>query len=217
MLGLLEELILLLLRNEGGSFRRVSVMSQRCAIAGAVLMELAAADCIYVDRDGEHLCLRDDTPTGDRLLDPTLADIAAGERQHLLYWIDHVAERADVIRAGTLGRLIGKGILIERDRRFLWVSRPRSYPIVDGHVRQEVILRFREALLSDDIPDSRDVMLIFMVFACDASRTLLSRWERVKSKRRIEQIYELNPIGQTMLQAIHQYFRLNRGYVPRPM
>ena len=202
MLGLVEELMLLLLRPRG-SFRRVSIASQRFAIAGAVLMELADADRIYTDR--ELLRLVDGTPTGDRLLDPTLAEIVAAERQDTLYWIDHVAARADIIRAGALGRLIGKGILTERDHRFLWMSRPRRYPIVAGHVRREVRLRVREALLSDDIPDSRDVMLIFLAATCGILPTLLSRWERFRLKRRIAQIYKLDPIGQAILLAMNSY------------
>ena len=200
MLGLVEETILLLLRK-GGSFRRVPVASQRCAIAGAVLMELADVDRICTDLG--HLDLVDGTPTGDHLLDPTLAEIAASERQATLYWIDYVAERADVIRAGALGRLIGKGILTERNQRFGWVFRTRRrYPAVAAHVPQEVKLRLRETLLSAAIPDSRDVMLIFLVSACDIFRTLLSRWQLAKAKPRLEQIYCLNPIGQTMLLGI---------------
>ena len=46
MLGLVEETILLLLRDEGGSFVRRPTSSMRFAIAGAVLMELADANRI---------------------------------------------------------------------------------------------------------------------------------------------------------------------------
>ncbi len=202
MLGLVEETVLLLLR-EGGSFRRVPMISQRSAIAGAVLMELADADRVCTDP--ESLRLVDGTPTGDRLLDPTLREIAAAERWSTLYWIDYVAARADVIRAGALGRLIGKGILAERDQRVLGVFRSRRYPVVDSHVPHEIRLRLREALLGEDTPGSREVMLICLAAACGIFRLLLSRWERVRLKRRIEQICRLDPIGQTMLRAIASF------------
>lgn len=72
MLGLVEESMLLLLRDEGGSFVRMPTASMRLAIAGAVLTELAGAN--RIDTDSQHVVLVDDTPTGDRLLDPTLAE-----------------------------------------------------------------------------------------------------------------------------------------------
>ena len=91
MPGLVEETVLLLLRDEGGSFVRVPTWSLRYSIAGAVLMELADAN--RIDTDLEHLFLVDDTPTGNEFLDPTLAEVAAAERQNTRYWIEHVAER----------------------------------------------------------------------------------------------------------------------------
>lgn len=200
MLGLVEETILLLLRHERGSFRRVPTSSQRLAIAGAVLMELADAN--RIDTDGPDLILLDSTPTGDRLLDPTLAEIAAGERQSTRYWIEYVAERADVVRAGGLGRLIGKGILTERHRRFLWVFRTRRYPAVDGHVPREVRVRLIEVLLGDKFPDPRDVMLIFLADACGILRALLPRRKLAKLGPRIERLARLDAIGQTMMRAI---------------
>lgn len=200
MLGLVEESMLLLLRDEGGSFVRMPTASMRLAIAGAVLTELANSN--RIDTDPQHLFLVDDTPTGDRLLDPTLAEIAAAERQHARYWIEYVAERADVIRAGALGRLIGKGILTERDQRFLWVFRTRRYPAVHGEVSQEVRWRVVEVLRSDDIPAPRDVLLICLADACGIFRKLLSRRERARLTLRIKQVTGRSLIGQTVAREI---------------
>ena len=75
MLRFVEEIILLLLRDEDGRFVRIPSWSFDYAIAGGVLMDLAMED--RIDTDLETLILVDDTPLGDNLLDPTLADIAA--------------------------------------------------------------------------------------------------------------------------------------------
>ena len=200
MVGLVEETVLLLLRDEGGSFVRVPTWSLRYSVAGAVLMELAIAD--RIDTDLEQLFLVDDTPTGDDLLDPTLAEIAAGEANNSRYWIEHIAERADTIRDAALGRLVEQGILEERDERFLWVFRTRRYPAVDGQVRREVKLRIMEVLLSDEIPDPRDVMLICLADACGIFRALLSGRELAEATPRIEQVARLDLIGQAMRRAI---------------
>lgn len=201
MVGLVEETVLLLLRDEGGSFVRVPTWSLRYSVAGAVLMELAIAD--RIDTDLEQLFLVDDTPTGDDLLDPTLAEIAAGEANNSRYWIEHIAERADTIRDAALGRLVEQGILEERDERFLWVFRTRRYPAVDGQVRREVKLRIMEVLLSDEIPDPRDVMLICLADACGIFEELLSRRELNTASARIDQVRKLDLIGQAMSQAIY--------------
>lgn len=199
MLGLVEQTILLLLRDDG-AFRRVSTSSQRLAIAGAVLMELADAD--RIEADLRHLSVVDATPTGDRLLDPTLAEIAADEGRSTRHWIEYVARRADVVRAGALGRLIGKGVLTERNRRVLWVFRARRYPVVDGQVKRELKLRITEVLSSGDTAGPRDVMLICLAEACGMFRTPPSKWRLRTSTRRIKQIVSRDPIGQTVVQAI---------------
>ncbi|MCY4104766.1 MAG: GPP34 family phosphoprotein [bacterium] len=200
MVGLVEEITLLLLRDEGGAFVRVPTWSLRYSIAGGVLMELADAN--RIDTDLEHLFLVDDTPTGDELLDPTLAEIAAGERQNTRFWIEHVAEGADGIREAALGGLVAKGILTEREERVLWLFKTRRYPAAEGSVRQAVKLRLMEVLLSDDIPDPRDVMLICLADACGIFRVLLSGKELASLVPRIEQVTRLDLIGQTMVRAI---------------
>ena len=200
MVGLVEEITLLLLRDEGGAFVRVPTWSLRYSVAGAVLMELADAN--RIDTDLEHLFLVDDSPTGDELLDPTLAEVAAGERQNTRFWIEHVAERADGIREAALAGLVAKGILTERDERVLWLFKTRRYPAAEGSVRQAVKLRLMEVLLSDDIPDPRDVMLICLADACGIFRVLLSGKELANLVPRIEQVTRLDLIGQTMVRAI---------------
>ena len=200
MVGLVEEIVLLQLRDEGGSFVRVPTWSLRYAIAGAVLMELAIE--LRIDNDLEHMFLIDDTPTGDVLVDPTLVEIAAAERSNTRFWIEHIAASGDGIRAAALGRLVERGILEERDERFLWVFHTRRYPAVDGQVRREVKLRIMEVLLSDGIPDPRDAMLICLADACGIFREMLPGRELVEVTPRIEQVSRLDLIGQAMSRAI---------------
>ena len=75
MLRFAEEIILLLL-DDDGRFARLPSWSLHYALAGGVLMDLALEN--RIDTDLEKLILVDSTPVGDSLLDPTLADIAAG-------------------------------------------------------------------------------------------------------------------------------------------
>ena len=200
MLRLVEEIVLLLLRDDDGTFVRVPSWSLHYAIAGAVMMDLAMED--RIDSDLEHVIVLDDSPTGDSLLDPTLADIAAGEKQSARYWVERTAEHGEAIKEEALARLVERGILERRDDKFLWVFESRRYPMIDGRAEREVKLRIMGVLFSDDIPDPRDVTVICLADACDIFKELLTRRELERASARIEQVRRLDLIGQAMSGAI---------------
>ena len=200
MLRFAEEIILLLLDDSGGRFARIPTWSMNYALAGGVLMDLALEN--RIDTDLEKLVLLDSAPVGDSLLDPTLADIAAGEERDARYWVEHAADRAEAIHYEALARLVSLGILERREDRFLWVFRSRRYPVIDGKAEREVKLRIMGVLFSDDIPDPRDVVTICLADACGIFKGLLSRQELARASARIEQVRKLDLIGQAMTQAI---------------
>ena len=197
MLRFPEEIILLLLDDEGGNFVRVPEWSMQCALAGAVLMDLALEN--RIDTDPNQLILVDSTPVGDDLLDPTLARIAEATEAHdTRFWIQDTAQRAYQIRERVLERLVNHGILHVRDDSFLWVFQSRRYPVVDGKADREVKLRIMEVLFSDEIPDPRDIVIVCLAEACGIFRELLSRRELEHATARIEQVRKLDLIGQAV-------------------
>ncbi len=200
MLRFAEEIILLLLNDEDGSFAPVPYWSLNYALAGGVLMDLALEN--RIDTDLEKLVLIDATPTGDSLLDPTLAEIAAEEGRDARFWVERTANRAEEIREGVLDRLVEHGILERRDDRFLWVFKSRRYPAVQGEAEREVKLRIMGVLFSDEIPYPRDVVIIALAEACGIFERLLSKQELDSASERIEQVRKLDLIGQAMSQAI---------------
>ena len=200
MLRFVEEITLLLLHDDDGRFARVPSWSLSYALAGGVLMDLAMEN--RIDTDLDHLILVDATPTGDSLLDPTLVEIAAGEKQDARYWVEQTAERSDAIQEEVLSRLIALGILERQEDRFLWVFRSRRYPMLDGQAEREVKLRIMGVLFSDDIPDPRDVVIICLADACGIFKEILSKRESEQAAARIEQVRKLDLIGQAMTQAI---------------
>ena len=201
MLRFAEEIILLMLHDDDGKFAHVPSWSMDRALAGAVLMDLALEN--RIDTDPENLVLIDPTPVGDSLLDPTLADIAAGEQRDARYWVEHTAKKGEQIREEALSRLVGAGILEQHDDRFLWVFRSRRYPLVDGKAEREVKLRIMEVLFSDQIPAPRDVVIIALADACGIFRELLPKRELQQAADRIEQVRKLDLIGQAMAETIH--------------
>ncbi len=200
MLRFAEETILLLLNDGDGRFARVPKWSLDYALAGGVLMDLALGN--RIDTDLEGLILIDDTPTGDALLDPTLADIVAGKERTTNFWLEHTADSADSIREQALNRLIDQGILEVQDDRFLWVFRSRRYPSIDGTAEREVKLRIMGVLFSDEIPSPRDVVIICLADACGIFKGLLSSRELDNVGERIDQVRRLDLIGQALSKGI---------------
>ena len=200
MLRFAEEIILLILHDDNGKFAHVPSWSMDRAMAGAVLMDLALEN--RIDTDPENLILVDDTPVGDNLLDPTLAEIATGEQRDARYWVEQTAKKGEQIREEALSRLVDAGILERQEDRFLWVFRSRRYPLVDGKAEQEVKLRIMEVLFSDQIPAPRDVVIIALTDACGIFRELLPKRLLQEAADRIEQVRKLDLIGQAMADTI---------------
>ena len=201
MLRIVEEIIMLLLRDEDGRFLHVPNWSMDYAIAGGVLMDLAMEN--RIDTDLENLMLVDATPVGDSLLDPTLTEIEEREKNNTRFWVEHTAQNAYAIREEALSRLVALGILEPQEDRFLWVFRSRRYPMIDGQAQREVKTRIMGVLFSDEIPDPRDVMIICLADACGIFGELLSKEELAQASARIDIVRKLDLIGQAMSRAIY--------------
>lgn len=201
MLRFAEEIMLLLLDDKGRTFADVPITSLKYALAGAVLMDLALEN--RIDTDQERLFVIDSTPLGDDLLDPTLARIVQSTEVHdARYWLEQTVPHTVDIRERSLARLIERGILRQEDDRFLWVFQTRRYPIIDDQTVREVKLRIMGVLLSDEIPDLRDIVLISLSDTCSIFKHLLSNRELRGAAQRIKQIRRMDLIGREVSKAV---------------
>ena len=215
MLRFAEEIMLLLLENEGEKFLRVPDLSLRYALAGGVLMDLAMED--RIDTDLEKLILVDPTPLGDDILDPVLAEIAGAEElRDARYWVERAAGRASETRKAAIERLIARGILERREDRYLWVLRARRYPVVDDRAEREVKLRIMEVLFDDVIPSPRDVVIVCLADACGLFSELLSGREYRLALPRIELVRKMDLIGRAVMAAITDIWRVGRTVSSEP-
>ena len=90
---------------------------------------------------------------------------------------------------------------------FLWVFARRRYPVRDDKEEKEVKTRIREVILSDSIPDSRDVVLISLIKGCYLVDEIFSHKEIDAVKGRLEQIAGMDLIGQTLSGIIESVTR----------
>ena len=202
MLTFTEEILLLLLDDKDGTFVPIPKATLGCAIAGAVLMDLAFAN--RIDTDPDSLVVTDPAPTGSPIVDPVLAKIAAhGSATDARTWIRVLSvEDSPEIREQALQSLVARGIVVQREARVMWAFRARRYPTIDGNVEQEVKLRIGDVLFSDDIPHPRDVALIGLVDACDILREIFPDRNMEQCRPRIDQLRKMDLIGRELAQAI---------------
>ena len=204
MLTFAEEILLLLLDDTSGEFVPAPAWSRRCALAGAVLMDLALAN--RVDTDLRKLVVVDPSPTGDDLLDPILAKLTEASEVHdARIWVKRVAnEQSGWIQEQALARLVDHRILESEGGRMLWVLRARRYPTIDGRAEQEVKLRIMQVLFSDDIPSPRDVVIICLADACRIFGQIMSRTDLERARARIDVVRRMDLIGRAVSQSVRE-------------
>ena len=200
-----EELILLLLKDDTGFVAPIPEWRMSCALVGAVLLDLSFKG--RIDTDLQTLQVVDPTPTGDELLDPTLAMIVEAETAHSArYWIERLAAHADDINEMVFDRLVRRDIL-EHDTAGFWslsgrVARSGRYPLVDGAPGEEIRSRVMRTLFDDEIPDPHDVTVIGLVRACEGFKALLTPEEYEEAEERIELISGMDLFGRAVLAAV---------------
>ena len=204
MLRYADELLLLLIDDKRGDLIPIPERSLGCALAGALLMDLAQEG--RIDTDSDFLSLLDPTPLGDDLLDPVLAEIAEADAvRHARFWVAHFAEQVDDIRDRTLARLTAQGILEAEEGGFFSflpsVSRTRRYP-ADQAMREDVQLRIMRVLFSSDIPDPTDAVIAGLANACGVFERLLSPAEREVAQERIDLLGRMDLIGRAVTEVI---------------
>jgi golgi phosphoprotein 3 len=201
MLTFVEEIVLLQLDDARGKV--VDLPSQAAAIvlAGAALMELALRN--QLDTDLKHLFVVDRTPSGDDILDDVLAQLTAipGELTAAAA-LQRISAGAEGYREKALEHLVAKGVLREQDGRFLWVFGSRQYPVVDDREQRAVKARLHQLLLSEEIPDPRDVALICLIEASGLLGLVLTADEAERAAARVEQLAKMDLIGQALMRAI---------------
>ena len=203
MPSIAEEILLLALDDEQGIFVYGPDIHLKIALSGAVLMELALAN--RLDTDPDRLFVVNPSPVGDDVLDEVLAGIAACESERPAgYWLNEIGEGAEAIRQRLIDRLVDRGILRRVEKKVFGIFETRRYPVVDDRAEGEVKRRIADVLLSDEIPDPRDVVIIGLVLACDLLETVLHTREAKKVRPRAEQIARMDLIGREVRNAINE-------------
>ncbi len=201
MLTMLEEVVLLAVDETSGGLRSSREFSTAYALVGAVFFDLALAG--KIDTDTEAIRIVDRTPTGNATLDRVL-DAMAGHPQisTVRQWIEEMFERRHDFGGEALRSLIVQGILCHEKTKRLWLIDVERFPLVNNRPQQHVKTRLTDAILTDRIPDTRDIMLVSIAEACGLLGFVLSDAQLCARRQRIETLCGLETISRKVTAAI---------------
>lgn len=201
MLSLGEELLLLALDDERGTVHGSAAMAMPYALAGALLLELTLAGRLAAEDTA--LIVRDQTPTGDDLLDAALAVIAGATRTgDARYWVGRLDRAVPHLKERLLDQLIVRGILRYDEHRVLGIIPRAHYPVVDFTTEWEMRHRVRAVILDGETPDARTAILLSLVQACQLTDTLFTRDERARARRRLKEIAQGELVGKAIADTV---------------
>ncbi len=203
MLNCAEELILLALDDETGAFHRTTNVNFNLALVGALLMDLALRNRIDVDLN--HIYVINQDKTGDKFLDHILEILVqpetSGDTAKLVRYLYNSLE---YLKDKLLESLDQKGIIHVEESKVLWLFKKRRYPVIDSKEEVEVLTRIRETVLTDIIPEPKDLALIALVNTCDLMDKLFSKEELIQHQDRIEILRKMDLIGHAVNKIIEE-------------
>lgn len=210
MLTFAEEFILLSLDEKSGDFRTTHFMSLEYGIVGAILMELQILN--RLDSDPDRLWVVDASPTGQEEFDRVISMIRSHDREESpQWWIKEIGRQCGDFKDSLITRLVDRGILKVQDKRVLWVFPTRKYPLIDNREVMEVRARIRALVMSDDIPEPRDIILIALMRACELEDAVFTGEERKEYRARIDHLSRMDLVGQSLLAALQELMRWLRA------
>ncbi len=206
-LSLTEELLLVALDDDTGRLIELLPFSLETAIAAALVMDLTLA--ARIDTDPAQLFVLSAAPTGNAILDDVLARITA-EPQPLssAEWLRRLAVPGPELRDRILARLVDRGVLQSVEKRLLWVFKTRVYPPTSGLEEREVKSRVMTLLNSDEIPETRDAMLVGLLRATGIMERLLIDSEYQRLRARIDQVSALEEVSRALTQEVAELYVL---------
>lgn len=201
MLTLLEEVVLLTIDPRSGSLRGDQQYSIPYALAGAVLFDLALAG--RVDTDVDSIEVVNSAPTGNAIQDEVLAELATHhEPVSVRSWVEETFRMRTDLEGRALDLLADRGLIRLETVRRLWVIEVQRFPLVDGRPQQLVKDRLAQAILSDDIPPTRDIMLVSLASACGLLSLVLTPAQQEERAERVETLSALETISRNVGSAI---------------
>ena len=201
MLSMLEEVVLLAVDEKSGGLRSTREFGTAYALVGAVFFDLALAR--KIDTDTENVHIIDTTSDGQCHVGPRARPHGRPPGSEDGEELD----RGDLPAARRPGRRGARipdrtGHSAARESKLLWIIDVERFPLVDNNPQQDVRVRLANAILTDAIPQTRDIMLVSIAEPCGLLGYVLSESALALRRPRIQMLCNLETISRTVTDAI---------------
>jgi len=201
MLTMLEEVVLLAVDEQTGNLRSTREFGTAYALVGALFFDLALER--RIDTGTQTIRIVDRAATGNATLDRVLAEMAA--KPHLTtvrQWIEEIFLNRRDLEGEALASLIAQGILRHEKTKRMWIIDVERFPMVNDRPQQHVKARLAQAILTDGIPDTRDIMLVSIAEQCGLLGYVLSDTQLQNRRQRVANLCRLETISRQVNDAI---------------
>lgn len=199
------EALLLLAYEDLEGKSQVDSTTLQYAVAGAILVDLAAAE--RIDVVDEKVVVRDPSPTGTPYLDDALRRIAGERKQRKPHWwVDKLSGKS---RQQVLDALVSRGVLRRDERRVLWVFPADRYPGIVTAPEDDVRTRLRSVVLDGAPADEPTAALVAVTRAAGMTKQLfpgLDRPARKAAEARMKEIAEGDWAGAAIKRALDEMY-----------
>jgi hypothetical protein len=202
MIGLVEELVLLAIEDDGAIAHTAGSVGFGMSLIGAALVELSNHGRIDADLDSLRVMSRE--PTDHPVLDRVLQLLVIEETLTVEQWVLRLASETPELVRLALKSLVGRGVLEQTESRFLWVLRSRRYPVIDGREQKEAKLRILSTLLGEDLPTPHDTVLLGLARAGGLLEAFLTSAEIARLEGRMEQVSGIDLFVRGVESAIRE-------------
>lgn len=203
-----EDLLLLVTDDDSGKLCAPAPQVD-VALAGANLVQLTLLNKLDLSPDAPdsepgRLVLRDDTPTGDDILDTALRELTALEGRK-----PEAALRAlsRDLRSQVYGRLAARGLVRAHQHKILGVVARHTWPAADARREAEVRRSITDTLRQTAKPDSHTAALIALIHALRCDHKVLDvgglELSKEELKARVEEVASGNWASEAVRKTIN--------------
>lgn len=188
MFTLYEELLLISIHEDKGTYIQSSIDRMKPGLAGAILSELALQGKIKISNN-QRLQLTNDSQTNEVVLDEALSILKAAEKERKVgYWINSLSQKPEKLCKQITESLVNKGVFTQEENNLLWVIPSPLNSKVSASTKYWVNRRLRGIVLAREEMQPRDIALLSMVKACGLLDLVFLRDERKLANRFINQL-----------------------------
>jgi hypothetical protein len=204
MLMVFEEVLLLSIHQEKGTFIGWAVDRLRAGVVGGVLAELALMGRIQAS-DNHRLRVLSDDPTEDELLNGVLNTLKESEKERKFgYWIDALNHDPDKFRKQIVERLIQKGLVAQEEDHLSWVVPSPLHKDLKASSKYYLNNRLRTIILAQGKFEGRDIALLSVMRGCNLLDLIFLRDERRYASRCINELVVRGAMKDSLTATIQE-------------